>query len=205
MATPCYNLPMRKKPVGSKRINHNGYVQIKMRDGERRWHFEHRVVWEQKHGPIPKGHFIHHKNEIKTDNRLENLALCSSNSEHLKKFHREQSSELGRRLGQQGKGKKKSLEHAANISKGLKDKPKSENHRWALSASRKGKTPNINYTPELRARMSAKRHSRIELTSEQKQEIIRHYASGIFTQEMLAEEFGVTRSAISKIVCKDKF
>lgn len=35
----------------------------------------HRLVYETFVGPIPKGYDIHHKNHIKTDNRLENLCL----------------------------------------------------------------------------------------------------------------------------------
>lgn len=41
----------------------------------RRFQFEHRRVWEQHNGPIPEGLIIHHINEIKTDNRIENLQL----------------------------------------------------------------------------------------------------------------------------------
>lgn len=35
----------------------------------------HRLVWETFNGVIPKGYYVHHKNQIKTDNRLENLEL----------------------------------------------------------------------------------------------------------------------------------
>lgn len=35
----------------------------------------HRHVWEQANGPIPEGHDVHHINEDKFDNRLENLEL----------------------------------------------------------------------------------------------------------------------------------
>ena len=34
---------------------------------------EHRLVWEAAHGPVPPGHQIHHINENRSDNRLENL------------------------------------------------------------------------------------------------------------------------------------
>ncbi len=33
----------------------------------------HRDKWEHYNGPIPKNHFIHHKNHDKSDNRLCNL------------------------------------------------------------------------------------------------------------------------------------
>ena len=44
----------------------------------------HRRVWEQAHGPIPDGMEIHHRNGVKTDNRLENLEIVSK-FEHRKR------------------------------------------------------------------------------------------------------------------------
>lgn len=37
----------------------------------------HRVIWETFNGPIPDGYEINHKNEIRNDNRLENLELLT--------------------------------------------------------------------------------------------------------------------------------
>ena len=53
----------------------NGYVQLNKRVNGERW--EHRVVYEKHHGPIPKGMQIHHINGNKQDNRIENLAMLS--------------------------------------------------------------------------------------------------------------------------------
>lgn len=44
--------------------------------------FRHRLVWEAFNGKIPEGLQVNHINEIKTDNRLENLNLmtCKENN-----------------------------------------------------------------------------------------------------------------------------
>ncbi len=52
--------------------------------GTNAYRLEHRMVWEEAHGPLPKGHIIHHLNGIKSDNRLENLAAMSRADHHIK-------------------------------------------------------------------------------------------------------------------------
>lgn len=37
----------------------------------------HRLVWIAANGPVPDGYLVHHKNEDKHDNRLENLELMT--------------------------------------------------------------------------------------------------------------------------------
>jgi hypothetical protein len=51
---------------------------------------EHRYIWEQHNGKIPKGKFIHHINGNRMDNRIENLQ-CVTNSEHTKIHHKMRS------------------------------------------------------------------------------------------------------------------
>ncbi len=46
----------------------------------------HQVVWEDHNGPIPSGFDVHHKNEIKADNRIENLE-CITKTEHHRDRH----------------------------------------------------------------------------------------------------------------------
>ena len=70
------------------RINRKGYVGIRMYkgDGKLKYKREHRLIWEEYNGEIPKGYIINHINHIIDDNRIENL-VCMSNSEH-QKLHR---------------------------------------------------------------------------------------------------------------------
>lgn len=54
----------------------DGYYQNKNRG------LLHRYVWAEANGSIPRGMHVHHKNHIKSDNRLENLALLRR-TDHL--------------------------------------------------------------------------------------------------------------------------
>jgi len=49
------------KPIGSYRINADGYLDRKLSDvgpPQKRWACVHRLVWVQAHGPIPNGHAV---------------------------------------------------------------------------------------------------------------------------------------------------
>jgi len=61
--------------LGSK--NSRGYIVIK--HGENRNKLQHRVIYEEYYGiKLTETQNIHHKNGIKTDNRIENLELWDS-------------------------------------------------------------------------------------------------------------------------------
>ena len=50
-------------PIGTYRINHEGYLEQKTTDDRRlaptrRWVGVHRLVWEAAHGPVPPGHAV---------------------------------------------------------------------------------------------------------------------------------------------------
>lgn len=57
----------------------DGYYRIQLcKNGKYRCFRVHRLVWEAFNGPIPEGMQINHNNEVKTDNRIENLSLMSA-------------------------------------------------------------------------------------------------------------------------------
>jgi hypothetical protein len=66
---------------GGRSINHEGYIRIWTPTGRR---LEHRVVMERHLGrSLKRREVVHHRNGIKTDNRIENLELTNQ-SEHAK-------------------------------------------------------------------------------------------------------------------------
>ena len=56
---------------GYKTYRHNGKTN-----------YVHRLVATKAYGKIPKGHEVHHKNRIKTDNRPQNLQVVSK-AQHM--------------------------------------------------------------------------------------------------------------------------
>lgn len=164
-------------PLGSKWIDGQGYVRIKTAHGLRRWPTEHRVVWEAANGPIPTGATLHHINENKTDNRLENLRLCASEAEHQRLYHSDRLLERNKRgmspesiakMAATKRGRRLTAEHRAKIAAGNigrivtaetrakigakhAGKTLSEETRRKISASRTG----IGHTAEARAKIGA--------------------------------------------------
>ena len=47
-------------PLGSERINADGYVDVKVDDGklQKNWKSKNVVIWEEHNGPVPPGHVI---------------------------------------------------------------------------------------------------------------------------------------------------
>jgi hypothetical protein len=86
---------------GGRVIDQDGYVRIRMKDHPRSWGigyvYEHILVMEKKIGrEVPKDMHVHHINEVKHDNRPENLALLTP-SEH-NAVHRRQTNLDGNKV-----------------------------------------------------------------------------------------------------------
>ena len=75
----------RSALVGAE-IRSKGRVKVKVASGRGHWVHRARVVWEAANGPLPPGHLVHHDNEVKDDDRPENL-IAMTRSQHLK-LHR---------------------------------------------------------------------------------------------------------------------
>lgn len=69
--------PASTAPGGYGQITPKGYRRV-YDPTTKRYRMEHVVVWEAANGPVPPGHQVHHRNEDKLDNRLENLELVDA-------------------------------------------------------------------------------------------------------------------------------
>jgi hypothetical protein len=73
-------LELTRQPIGSL-VNSGGYLSLRI-NGIRKLH--HVRVAEKALGkPLPKGAEVHHVNEIKSDNRGENLVICPDRAYHM--------------------------------------------------------------------------------------------------------------------------
>lgn len=68
--------PASYKPVGTERINADGYQEVKIADPNK-WRFKHLVIWEAAHGSVPKGHAVIFADGDRSNVQLDNLLLVS--------------------------------------------------------------------------------------------------------------------------------
>lgn len=69
--------PAEDYPVGALRINSDGQLDIKVKEGMRAWYCMARWVWMTERGLIPKGGVIRALNGDQYDTRIENLRLTT--------------------------------------------------------------------------------------------------------------------------------
>jgi hypothetical protein len=68
--------PVNYKPVGSEKVNVEGYTEVKIKDPNK-WALKHRLVYEQLHGSIPKGYNVKFLDMNRQNFSAENLVLRS--------------------------------------------------------------------------------------------------------------------------------
>lgn len=66
-------------PLGTERINEDGYTEVKYRDGHgvRNWRGKHLLLWEAENGPAPPKHAVIFLDGDKTHIALDNLKLVA--------------------------------------------------------------------------------------------------------------------------------
>lgn len=71
------NIPQSYRPVGSERVNADGYTEVKVADPSI-WEPKHKIVWEQHHGrQVPEGYVVIFGDRNKSNFDPENLLLVS--------------------------------------------------------------------------------------------------------------------------------
>lgn len=74
--------PHNAHPVGTERVDSkDGYIYVKIAEPNV-WKQKHHILWEEYHGPIPKGHVITFLDGNKNNVVIENLAMIT-NAENL--------------------------------------------------------------------------------------------------------------------------
>jgi hypothetical protein len=74
--------PGNHKPVGSERLDKDGYLQRKTAEPNK-WEHVHRVVWREHHGELPEGKFIRFLDGNKCNLDISNMVLVDRVSHAL--------------------------------------------------------------------------------------------------------------------------
>ena len=107
--------PKNHRPVGSERINVDGYIEIKVAEPNV-WKLKHRVVWEKVNGPIPENHALKFLDGNPLNCVVENLKLITrSELLIMSRYHlfskdvemNDAASNLARLIDQTNKAKKR--------------------------------------------------------------------------------------------------
>ena len=73
----CKGKRWEEEKILKPKIEKSGYQRVGLWKNVGKWYLVHRLVYEAFVGDIPKGMQVNHINEIKSDNRLENLNLMT--------------------------------------------------------------------------------------------------------------------------------
>lgn len=68
------NVPHNYRPVGSERVNKDGYIEVKTRD-PKTWKLKHRLIFEAANGKIPHDSIIIFRDGDKQNVNLDNLLI----------------------------------------------------------------------------------------------------------------------------------
>ena len=68
--------PANHRPVGSERVNVDGYVELKIAEPNK-WILKHKHIWQLENGPMPKGHAIIFGDGDKRNFDIDNLLLVT--------------------------------------------------------------------------------------------------------------------------------
>jgi len=77
------HFPVNRDPdyyvLGALRVNSDGYIDMRVSfdKGGKGWRALHRILWEDAHGSVPRGHVVIFKNRDKLDVALDNLELIT--------------------------------------------------------------------------------------------------------------------------------
>lgn len=68
--------PVNHRPVGSERVNVDGYIELKVAEPNR-WRLKHREVWEQSNGKLPPGRMLWFKDNNPLNCDIDNLMVVT--------------------------------------------------------------------------------------------------------------------------------
>ena len=74
------NIPHNHRPVGSERINKDGYIEIKVAE-PRKWELKHRYIYKKHYGEIPEGYNVMFADKNKLNFDINNLILVSKSED----------------------------------------------------------------------------------------------------------------------------
>lgn len=84
------NTPKNSVPIGTERISKRDYVQVKVTNGKNvnNWVTKHQYIYEQHHGPVPKGYVVIFADGDRRNFDIDNLVMVSQKELfYLNKHH----------------------------------------------------------------------------------------------------------------------